>query len=72
MVAVNECGAGAEAGVMEGAVGAPSTSGIEADVMDTVPKTMQAKAKRLMENLKRYLLDRSRRTDPRRCAGCRK
>ena len=40
-------------GVVEGAVGAPATSGIEADVVDTVPKTMQAKARRLMEHLKR-------------------
>ena len=49
MVAVNESGAGA--GVTEGAVGAPAISGIEADVVDTVPKTMQAKARRLMEHL---------------------
>ena len=38
------------------AVGAPATtatSGIEADVVDTVPKTMQGKARRLMEHLKR-------------------
>ena len=34
----------------EGAVGA-SSSGIEADVVDTVPKTMQAKARRFMEHL---------------------
>ena len=58
MVAVNESGtgagaAGAGAGVAEGAVGAPATSGIEADVVDTVPKTMQANAKRLMEHMKR-------------------
>ena len=53
VVTVNESGAGAEAGVMEGAVRAPATSGIEADVVDTVPKTMQAKARRLMEHLKR-------------------
>ena len=56
VVAVNEtgAGAGAETGVAgaEGAVGALS-SGIEADVVDTVPKTMQAKARRLMEHLKR-------------------
>ena len=39
-------------GAAEGAVGAPR-SGIEADVVDTVPKTMQAKARRLMEHLKR-------------------
>ena len=38
--------------VVEGTVGAPS-SGIEADVVDTVPKTMQVKARRLMEHLKR-------------------
>ena len=37
----------------EGAEGAPATSGIEADVVGTVPKTMQAKARRLMEHLKR-------------------
>ena len=52
VVAVNESGAGAEAGVAEGAVGAPA-SRIKADVVDTVPKTMQAKARRLMEHLKR-------------------
>ena len=58
VVAVNESGAGAGAeagagaGVAEGAVGAPA-SGIEADVVDTVPKTMQAKARRLMEHMKR-------------------
>ena len=42
--------------VVEGTVGAPATSatsGIEADVVDTVPKTMQFKARRLMEHLKR-------------------
>ena len=38
--------------VVEGAVGAPS-SGIEADVVNTVSKTMQDKARRLMEHLKR-------------------
>ena len=38
----------------DGAVGAPS-SGIEVDVVDTVPKTMQAKARRLMEHLKRVV-----------------
>ena len=38
--------------MVEGTVGAPS-SGIEADVVDTVPKTMQVKARRLMEHLKR-------------------
>ena len=36
----------------EGAVRAPS-SGLEATVLATVPKTMQAKARRLMEHLKR-------------------
>ena len=36
----------------EGEVGAPG-SGIEADVVDSVPKTMQALARRLMEHLKR-------------------
>ena len=46
-------GAGAGAGVVaEGVVGVPA-SGIEADVVDTVPKTMQAKPRRLMEHLKR-------------------
>ena len=46
-------GTGVESGpVMEGTEGAPS-SGIEADVVDTVPKTMQVKARRLMEHLKR-------------------
>ena len=43
----------------KGAVGAPATttttSGIEADVVDTVPKTMQGKARRLMERLKRNM-----------------
>ena len=42
--------------VVEGTVGAPATSatsGIETDVVDTVPKTMQVKARRLMEHLKR-------------------
>ena len=46
-------GSGTEVGsgpMVEGAVGAPS-SGIEADVVDTVPKTMRAKARRLMEHL---------------------
>ena len=38
--------------VPEGAVRAPS-NGIEADVVNTVPKTMQAKARRLMKHLKR-------------------
>ena len=36
----------------EGAVRAP-ISGLEATVLDTVPKTMQAKARLLMEHLKR-------------------
>ena len=57
VVTVNESGTGVAAGAgagTEGAVGAPvTTSGIEADVVDTVPKTMQAKARRLMEHLKR-------------------
>ena len=55
VVTVNESGTGAGAvgaGATEGAVGAPAT-GIEADVVDTVPKTMQGKARRLMEHLKR-------------------
>ena len=53
MVTVNESvtGSGVEPG-LEGAVRAPS-SGLEATVLDTVPKTMQAKARRLMEHLKR-------------------
>ena len=38
--------------VVGGTVGAPS-SGIEADVVETIPNTMQVKAKRLMEHLKR-------------------
>ena len=55
LVAVNESGAGtgAGAGMTEGAVGAPATSGIEADVVDTIPKTMQANVRRLKEHLKR-------------------
>ena len=56
VVTENESGTGA-AGA-EGAVGAPATSatsGIEADVVDTVPKTMQGKARRLMERLKRNM-----------------
>ena len=57
VVTVNESGTGAGAagaGATEGAVGAPATtSRIEADVVDTVPKTMQGKARRLMEHLKR-------------------
>ena len=57
VITVNEsgAGAGAGAGVAEGAVGVPVTSGIEADVVDTVPKTMQAKARRLMEHMKRNI-----------------
>ena len=62
-------GGGRETGA-EGVV-APSSS-IEADVVDTVPKTMQAKARRLKERLKkRYRVDHSWRTDPRGCADCR-
>ena len=38
--------------VVEGTVG-NAISGIEADVVDTVPKTMQVKARCLMERLKR-------------------
>ena len=57
VITVNESGTGAGAagaGVAEGAVRAPdTTSGIEADVVDTIPKTMQGKARRLMEHLKR-------------------
>ena len=57
MVTVNESvmgsGPGMEPGPgSEGAVRAPS-SGLEATVLDTVPKTMQGKARRLMEHLKR-------------------
>ena len=55
VVAVNETGAGVGAGEgvgSEGTVRAPN-SGLEATVVDTVPKTMQAKARRLMEHLKR-------------------
>ena len=70
VVAVNEVGAEAAAGAGAGAaaaaagagmgagpVGAPATttSEIEADVVDTVPKTMQAKARRLMERMKRNM-----------------
>ena len=52
VITVNESVAGAA----EGAVGAPvTTSGIEADVVDTVPKTMQGKARRLMERMKRNM-----------------
>ena len=59
VVTVNESMTGPGPGVgagpgpgSEGAVRAPS-SGLEATVVDTVPKTMQAKARRLMEHLKR-------------------
>ena len=55
VITVNESGAGAVVGVAEGAVGAPATSGIEADVVDTVSKTMQAKARHLMEHMKRNI-----------------
>ena len=60
VITVNESGTGvgaeARVGVADGAIGAPViTSGIEADVVDTVPKTMQGKAKRLMERLKRNM-----------------
>ena len=55
VITVNESGVGAGAGA-EGAVGAPATTnGIEADVVDTVPKTMQGKARRFMERLKRNM-----------------
>ena len=58
VVAVNESMSSAVSGpgmgpvVAEGTVGV-HISGMEADVVDTVPKTMQAKASRLMEDLKR-------------------
>ena len=55
VVTVNESVTGSGPGVepgSEGAVRAPS-SGLEATVLDTVPKTMQGKARRLMEHLKR-------------------
>ena len=57
LVTVNESMSGPGSGVepgpgSEGAVQAPS-SGLEATVLDTVPKTMHAKARRLMEHLKR-------------------
>ena len=57
VVTVNESMAGPGSEVepgsgSEGAVRAP-ISGLEATVLDTVPKTMQAKARRLMEHLKR-------------------
>ena len=51
VVTVNESEVASESG-SEGAVRAP-ISGLEATVMATVPKTMQAKASRLMEHLKR-------------------
>ena len=60
VITVNDSGmearAEARAGV-EGALGAPATttSEIEADVVDTVPKTMQGKARRLMERMKRNM-----------------
>ena len=47
-------GAGAATEAVEGAVGAPCR-GIQADIVDTVPKTMQAKVRRLTERLKRDL-----------------
>ena len=55
VLTVNESvtGSGAEPGSgSEGAVRVPG-SGIDATVLDTVPKTMHAKARRLMEHLKR-------------------
>ena len=52
-------GAGAGAEAAEGAVGAPC-SGIQADIVDTVPKTMQAKARRLTERLKRDIASTAR------------
>ena len=58
VVTVNESGTGVGTGVAEGAIGAPapattsSTSGIVAEILDTVPKTMQGKARRLMERMK--------------------
>ena len=62
VITVNESGTGVGAGTgtgtgAEGAVGAPATttSEIEADVVDTVPKTMQGKARRLMERMKRNM-----------------
>ena len=60
VVALNETGVGPVAVMAVGAVGAPS-NGIEADVVDTVSKTMQAKARCLMEHLKKDM-----------CAGYRK
>ena len=54
VITVNESGAGAGADCGVGvAKGPPTTSGTEADVVDIVPKTMQAKVKRLMEHMKR-------------------
>ena len=59
VVAVNESVTGSGPGVgagqgpgSEGAVRTPSSE-LEATIVDTVPKTMQAKARRLMEHLKR-------------------
>ena len=57
VVTVNKSMSTQESGVepgpgSAGAVRAPS-SGLEATVLDTVPKTMHAKARRLMEHLKR-------------------
>ena len=50
--AASGAGAGPVAGAgAEGSGGDPS-SGIEAEVIDTVPKTVQAKARRFMEHLK--------------------
>ena len=51
VVTVNESEVASESG-SEGAVRAP-ISGLEATVLATVPKTMRAKASRLMEHLKR-------------------
>ena len=61
VITVNKSGARARAGAgagaeADGAVGAPATtSEIEADVVDTVPKTMQGKARRLMKRMKRNM-----------------
>ena len=52
VVPVNESMSAAASGAgAEGSGGDPS-SGIEAEVIDTVPKTVQAKARRFMEHLK--------------------
>ena len=51
VITVNESEVASESG-SEGAVRAP-ISGLEATVLATVPRTMQAKASRLMEHLKR-------------------